>query len=38
VPLRDPISQEPTIGEMLHLLVGVNAHRNPNNQARTHDG
>jgi MarR family len=38
VPLRDPISQEPTIGEMLHLLVGVNAHRNPNNQDRTHDG
>ena len=29
VPLRDPISQEPTIGEMLDLLVGVNAHRNP---------
>jgi predicted DNA-binding transcriptional regulator YafY len=29
VPLRDPISQEPTIGEMLNLLVGVNAHRNP---------
>jgi IclR helix-turn-helix domain len=33
-----PISQEPTIGEMLHLLVGVNAHRNPNNQARTQNG
>jgi hypothetical protein len=28
LPLRDPISQEPTIGEMLDLLVGVNAHRN----------
>jgi hypothetical protein len=38
VPLRDPISQEPTIGEMLHLLVGVNAHRNPHNPDRTHDG
>jgi len=38
VPLRDPISQEPTIGEMLDLLVGVNAHRNPHNQDRTHDG
>jgi hypothetical protein len=38
VPLRDAISQEPTIGEMLDLLVGVNAHRNPPNQDRTHDG
>jgi hypothetical protein len=38
VPLRDPISQEPTIGEMLDLLVGVNAHRNPHNQDGTHDG
>jgi MarR family len=38
VPLRDPISQERTIGEMLDLLVGVNAHRNPHNQHRIHDG
>jgi len=38
VPLRDPISQEPTIGEMLDLLVGVNAHRNPHNKDRTHNG
>jgi len=38
LPLRDPISQEPTIGEMLDLLVGVNAHRNPHNQDRIHDG
>lgn len=38
VPLRDPISQEPTIGEMLDLLVGVNAHRNPHNQDGIHDG
>jgi hypothetical protein len=38
LPLRDPISQEPTIGEMLDLLVGVNAHRNPHNQDKIHDG
>jgi len=38
VPLRDPVSQEPTIGEMLDLLVGVNAHRNPHNLDRIHDG
>jgi hypothetical protein len=38
VPLRDPISQEPTIGEMLDLLVGVNAHRNPHNQDKIHAG
>jgi MarR family len=43
VPLRDPISrhpmtQEPTIGEMLGLLVGVNGHRNPHNQDKIHDG
>jgi hypothetical protein len=37
VPLRDPISQKPTIGEMLDLLVGVNPHRSPHNQHRTHD-
>jgi DNA-binding transcriptional ArsR family regulator len=36
LPLGDPISQEPTIGEMLDLLVGVNGHRNPHNQDRTH--
>ncbi|MGH9209246.1 MAG: helix-turn-helix transcriptional regulator [Acidimicrobiales bacterium] len=33
--LGDPISQEPTIGELLDLLVGVNAHRK---QDRTHHG
>jgi hypothetical protein len=38
VLLRDPISQEPTIGEMLDVLVGVNAHRNPHNQDKIHDG
>ena len=38
LPQRDPISQEPTIGEMLDLLVGVNAHRNPHNQDKVHDG
>ena len=36
VPLRDPITQERTIGEMLDLLVGVNTHRNAHNQNRTH--
>ena len=36
LPLRDPISQERTIGEMLDLLVGVNAQRNTSNQDTTH--
>jgi hypothetical protein len=36
LPLRDPITQERTIGEMLDLLVGVNAHRDTHNQVRTH--
>jgi DNA-binding transcriptional ArsR family regulator len=38
LPLRDPIAQERAIGEMLDLLVGVNAHRNTHNQDRTHHG
>jgi hypothetical protein len=38
LPLRDPITQERTIGEMLDLLVGVNAHRHTHNQVRTHHG
>lgn len=38
LPLRDPISQERTIGEMLDLLVGVNIHRNGHNLDRSHDG
>lgn len=28
LPLLDPIGTEPTIGEMLDLLVGVNTHHN----------
>ena len=36
LPLRDPITQERTIGEMLDLLMGVNTHRNSHNQDRTH--
>ncbi len=38
LPLRDPISQEPTIGEILDLLVGVNAHRNQPTPDRTPHG
>jgi MarR family len=37
LPLRDPISQERTIGELLDLLVGVNDHRSPN-RTRSHHG
>src|SRR4029450_5416864 len=33
LPLRDPITQERTIGEMLDLLVGVNAQRARHAQA-----
>jgi hypothetical protein len=36
--LRDPISRERTVGEMLDLLVGVNAQRNGHGPVRTHDG
>ena len=35
LPLRDPITQERTIGEMLALLVGENSHRNTHDQVRT---
>ena len=35
LPMRDPITQERTVGEMLDLLVGVNTHRNSHNQDRT---
>jgi DNA-binding transcriptional regulator PaaX len=35
LPLRDPITEERTIGEMLELLVGVNSHRDTHNQERT---
>ena len=38
LPLRDPITQERTIGEMLDLLVGVNAHRATHNHDRIHHG
>ncbi len=38
LPLRDPITQDRTIGEMLDLLVGVNAHRNTHNYDRIHHG
>jgi hypothetical protein len=36
VPLQDPATRELTIGEMLDLLVGVNAYRNPNDHERAH--
>jgi DNA-binding transcriptional ArsR family regulator len=38
VPLRDAISPEPTIGELLDLLVGVNAHRSRPTRERIHHG
>ena len=38
LPLRDPITQERTIGELLDLLVGVNAHRITHNHDRIHHG
>jgi hypothetical protein len=36
LPLHDPITEEPTIGEMLELLVGVSSHRDTHDQDRTH--
>jgi predicted transcriptional regulator len=38
LPLRDPISRERTIGEMLGLLVGSNAHHTGHPPARTAAG
>jgi hypothetical protein len=38
LPLRDPISRERTIGEMLGLLVGSNAHHRSHPPARTAAG
>ncbi|MGH8880104.1 MAG: helix-turn-helix transcriptional regulator [Stackebrandtia sp.] len=38
LPLRDPISRERTIGEMLGLLVGTNAHHRSHPPARTATG
>jgi Mn-dependent DtxR family transcriptional regulator len=35
LPLRDPITQQRTIGEMLDLLLGVNTHRAIHDQVRT---
>jgi len=38
LPLRDPISRQRTIGEMLGLLVGTNAHSRSHTAARTAAG
>jgi len=38
LPLRDPISPERTIGEILDLLVGVNADRRQPDIATPHHG
>lgn len=38
LPLREPVGQERTVGEMLDLLVGVNAQRNGHGPERIHDG
>jgi IclR helix-turn-helix domain len=38
LPLRDPIGRERTVGEMLDLLVGVNAQRNGHGPDRIQDG
>jgi hypothetical protein len=38
LPLRDPVSQERTIGEMLDLLVDVNAHPKRRHPERTNHG
>jgi len=35
LPLRDPITEGRTIGEVLELLVGMNSHRDTPNQDRT---
>jgi hypothetical protein len=35
VPLPDPLGREPTIGEMLHLLVEPKPRRRPRPRART---
>jgi predicted ArsR family transcriptional regulator len=38
LPLRDPITQDRTIGEILDLLVGVNSQRDTHNhQGTRHD-
>src|SRR4029450_11170335 len=38
LPLRDPISRERTVGEVLDLLVGVNAQRNGHGPVGTQSG
>jgi hypothetical protein len=38
LPLRDPISRERTVGEVLDLLVGVNAQRNGHGPDRLENG
>jgi hypothetical protein len=38
LPLRDPISRERTVGEVLDLLVGVNAQRNGHGPDGIQDG
>jgi hypothetical protein len=38
LPLRDPISRERTVGEVLDLLVGVNAQRNGHGPDRMENG
>jgi hypothetical protein len=38
LPLRDPITQERTVGELLKLLVDVTAHPKPRDPDRIHDG
>src|SRR4029453_7784998 len=38
VPIGDPITQERTIGEILDLLVGVNAQRNTHDQLEIRHG
>jgi DNA-binding IclR family transcriptional regulator len=38
LPLRDQMSQERTIGEVLDVLVGVKTHHNGHEPERTNDG
>jgi hypothetical protein len=38
LPLREPITQERTVGELLELLVDVNTHPKPHDPDRTHHG
>jgi DNA-binding transcriptional ArsR family regulator len=38
LPLRDPMSRQRTIGEMLDLLVGTNEHRKGHRPDKTDEG